>query len=88
MANDYIPRPGARFHAWQSSFPTYVNGHVADSGLAARAMRTEIQVKVGDPAPTPPSPGWPGRETQSREEERTTVARCPHLLWLSNGCSR
>ena len=38
MANDYIPRPHARFHAWQNNFVTYVNGHLADLGLAAGAM--------------------------------------------------
>ena len=35
MANGYIPRPDARFHAWQNSFVTYINGHPADLGLAA-----------------------------------------------------
>jgi hypothetical protein len=35
MANDYIPRPDARFHAWRNNFVTYVNGHLSDSGLAA-----------------------------------------------------
>ena|GEM_PF-6290308 len=44
MANDYIPRPDARFHAWQNNFVTYVNGHLADLALAA-----------GDPPPTGPS---------------------------------
>ncbi len=44
MANDYIPRPDARFHAWQNNFVTYANGHPADSGLAP-----------GDPPPTGPS---------------------------------
>ncbi len=34
MANDYIPRPDARFHAWQNNFITYVNRHLADSWLA------------------------------------------------------
>ena len=34
MANDYIPRLGAQFHAWQSSFVTYVNGHLGELGLA------------------------------------------------------
>ena len=32
MANDYIPRPDARFHARQNNFVTYVNGHLADLG--------------------------------------------------------
>ena len=44
MANDYIPRPDARFHAWQNDFVTCVNGPLADSGLAA-----------SDPPPTGPS---------------------------------
>ena len=34
MGNDYIPRPAARLHAWQDNFVTYVNGHLADLGLA------------------------------------------------------
>jgi len=33
MANDYMPRPDARFHAWQNNFVTYVNDHLADLGL-------------------------------------------------------
>ena len=39
MANDYIPRPDAQLHAWQSSFVTYVNGHLADLGHAAGVRR-------------------------------------------------
>jgi len=35
MANDYTPRPAARFHAWQNNFVTYVNGNLADLGLTA-----------------------------------------------------
>ena len=35
MTNDTIPRPAARFQARQNDFVTYVNGHPADSGLAA-----------------------------------------------------
>lgn len=35
MANDYIPRRDARFHAWQNNVVTYVNGHLAGLGLAA-----------------------------------------------------
>jgi hypothetical protein len=35
MANDYTPRPYAQFHAWQNNLVTYVNGHLADLGLAA-----------------------------------------------------
>ena len=35
MANDYIPRPDAQFHSWQNNFVMYVNGHLADSRLAA-----------------------------------------------------
>jgi len=30
MANDDIPRPAARFHAWRNNFVTYVNGHLAE----------------------------------------------------------
>ena len=65
MANDYIPRPDARFHAWQNNFVTYVNGHLAELGLATSAMGAEIWVTVGDPPPTPPPPGWPPQKTQS-----------------------
>ena len=28
MANSYITRPEARFHAWRNNFVTYVNGHL------------------------------------------------------------
>ncbi len=34
MANDYIPRPDARFHARQNNFVTYVNANLADLGPA------------------------------------------------------
>lgn len=34
MANDYITRPDAQFHAGQNNFVTYVNDHLADLGLA------------------------------------------------------
>jgi len=44
VANDYIPRPDARFHARRNNFATYVNGHPGDLGLAA-----------GDPPATGPS---------------------------------
>ncbi len=27
MVNDSMPRPDARFHAWQNNFVTYVNAH-------------------------------------------------------------
>ena len=64
MANDYIPRPNARFHAWQNNVVTYVNGHLADLRLAAGAMGAEIWVKVGDPPLIPPTPGWPPQKTQ------------------------
>jgi hypothetical protein len=43
MANDYIPRPAARFHAWLSNSVTYVNGHPPDLVLAG-----------GDPPPANP----------------------------------
>lgn len=39
-----IPCPDAQFHAQRNEFVTYVNGDLADLGLAA-----------GDPAPTGPS---------------------------------
>ncbi len=63
MANDHIPRPNARFHGWQSNFVTYVNGHLADSGLAAGVMGAETCGRVAwasrprscDPPPTGPS---------------------------------
>jgi hypothetical protein len=32
---DYIPGGDAPFRAWQNNFITYVNGHLADLGLAA-----------------------------------------------------
>ena len=35
MANDYITRPDARFHARRNNFVVCVNGHLADSELAA-----------------------------------------------------
>ena len=35
MVNDYVPRPVAQFHTWQNNFVTYVNGYLADLGLAA-----------------------------------------------------
>ena len=65
MANDYIPRPDAQFHARRNNFVTYVNGHLADLGLAPGVMGAEIWVKVGDPPPTPPPPCWPRQKTQS-----------------------
>ena len=60
MANDYIPRPDARFHAWRNNFVTAVNGHLADLGLAPGAMGAEIWGRVAwasrprtcDPPPT------------------------------------
>jgi len=71
MGNDYIPRLGARFHAWQSSFVTYVNGHPADWGLAAGVMGPEIRGMLAwasrprsyNRPPTPPAPGWPPQKT-------------------------
>ncbi len=38
MANDDIPGPNAQFHAWQNNFVTYVNGHLADWGLAVGGL--------------------------------------------------
>ena len=70
MANDYIPHPDARLHAWQNNFVAHVHGPLADSTLAAGAMRAEIWVKVGDPPPTPSPPGWPPQKTRCSEEER------------------
>ena len=46
MAKDYIPRPDARFHAWQNNFVTYVNGHLADLGFAAGALGAAIWGRV------------------------------------------
>jgi hypothetical protein len=85
MANDYIPRQDARFHARRNNFVTYVNGHLADWGLAGGVMGAEIRDRVAwvsrprscDPPPTPPDPGWPPQKTQSWEEERTPTG------WLS-----
>jgi hypothetical protein len=34
MVKDYIPRPDARFDAWQNNFVTYVDGHLGDAELA------------------------------------------------------
>ncbi len=73
MADDYIPRPDARFRAWQSDFVTHVNGHLADSGPAAGMMEPEIWGRVAwasrprscDPLPTPPSPRWSPQKTKS-----------------------
>ncbi len=65
MANDYIPRPVAPFHPWQNNFVTHVNAPLADPGLAAGVMGAETRVKVGDPPPTLPPPGWPPQKTQS-----------------------
>ena len=43
MANDYIPRPHARFHAYRNNLVTYVTDHPADSGLeAARASSAPL----------------------------------------------
>jgi len=65
MANDYIPRPDAQFHAWRNNFVTYVNGHLADLGLAVGVMGAKIcgwvawasRPRSCDPPPTPPPPG-------------------------------
>ncbi len=38
MANDYIPRPDARFHVRQNNFVTYVNGHPANLRPAGGAI--------------------------------------------------
>ena len=65
MANAYIPRPDARFHARRNNFVTYVNGHPADLGPAPSAMGAEIRVEVGEPPPTSPSPRWSPQKTQS-----------------------
>ena len=63
MANDYVPRPDAQFHAWRNNFVTDVNGHLADLALAAGVMGAEIWGRVAwasrprscDPPPTGPS---------------------------------
>ena len=64
MANDSIPRPDGRFHARQNNFVTYVNGHLADVGLAPGVMGAEIRRCVAwasrprncDPSLTPTGP--------------------------------
>jgi hypothetical protein len=38
MANTYITRLDARFHAWQGSFATDVSGPRGDPGLTAALM--------------------------------------------------
>ncbi len=38
MDNDYSQCPNAGSHAWRNNFATHVNGHPADSGLAAGAV--------------------------------------------------
>ena len=88
MANDYIPHPHAQLHARRNNFATYVNGHLADLGLAAGAMGAEIWARVAwasrprsyDPPPTPPPPAWPPQKPQSREQERTAIDGCPYLF--------
>ncbi len=65
MANDYIPRPDARFPARQNNFVTYVNDHLAHSGLAPGLMGAKIWVKVADPPPTRPPPGRPPQKPQN-----------------------
>lgn len=65
MANNYIPRPDTRFHAWQNNLATYVKGHLADLGLAAGVIRAGIWVKVGDPPPAPLPPAARHRKAKS-----------------------
>ena len=70
MANDHIPRPDARFHGWQNNFVTYVNGYLADWGLAAGVMGAEIWAWVAwasrpRSCGPPPPRGWPPPKTQS-----------------------
>ena len=58
MPNDHTPRPAAQFHAWQNNSVAPVNGHLADSRLAAGATGAKIRVKVGEPQrglPLPPT---------------------------------
>ena len=48
MANNYIPRPAAPFHARRNNFVTYVNGHPANSGLPIAPDRPErAELPVG-----------------------------------------
>ncbi len=46
MANDDIPRPATQFPARRNNFAAYVNGHLADLGLAAGVMEAEIRGRV------------------------------------------
>ena len=71
----------AQFHAWQNNFATYVNGGLADMGLAAGVMGAEIWVKVGDPPPTPPPPCWrPRKRKVERNSGQEWVAVPPSLF--------
>ena len=73
MANDYIPRPEARFHAWRNNFVTYVKGQTAELGRAVGVMAAKICGRVAwafrppscDPPPTAPRRGWRPQKTQS-----------------------
>ena len=59
MANDYIPRREARFHAGQNNFVMYAKNHQADLGLAAATMwtsTTQPQCERATTQPTPPVP--------------------------------
>ncbi len=38
MSKDYIPRPDAKFNAWQANFVTYANANLAALGLVAADM--------------------------------------------------
>ena len=77
MANDYIPRPDARFHAWRNNFVTYVNGHPTDLGLAAGVMGRAcstlfIKATIGLASPTKPETAY----ISTRVSRTTSV---PHL---------
>ena len=80
MANDYIPRPDARFHAWQNNLVTYVNGHLADLGLAAGAMATEIRGRVAcAPRPRSCAPPPTGANELSFLSVETRTPYCGRL---------
>jgi len=93
MANNYIPRPHARFHAWQNNFVTYVNGHPAHLGHdAAGALGAQIWGRLAWASrprtcdQPPPDPGEAAfLERTSRAPPRPssparTVGR-PRITW-------
>ena len=88
MANDYIPRPDAQFHARRNNFVTYVNGHRTDLGLVGRRDEGRdlgpgsvgVSPAEQGPAADRPPPGWPPQRTQSCDEGRAEIGGCPQLL--------